>query len=253
MHEGEHTDVGRSGDDPRHAIARACRALVAAGVLDGILGHVSVRHVDQQLWVRCRGPEERGLRATLPSDIHLVGLDGSPPLDREYAAPNELPIHTAIMKAHREVQAVVHAHPPYALIAGLAELDLLPLFGAYNIPAMRLAADGIGVYPRAVLVDEDALGLEMVGAMDRARVGLLRGHGIVATGASLEEAVVAAVDLETLCRVTVELHRLGVRAKAIPTSDQDQLPDLGRGFNAGFRYRQLLAELDAEEVGSVSV
>jgi hypothetical protein len=39
--------------------------------------------------------------------------------------------------------AVVHAHPRAVLACGIAGLELRPVFGAYNIPAMRLAADGI--------------------------------------------------------------------------------------------------------------
>lgn len=231
----------------RTEVARACRALVVAGVLGGVLGHVSLRHDERQLLVRCRGPRERGLRFTAPSDVHLVGMDGTPPDSDDHAAPNELPIHTAIMAARPEVRAVVHAHPPFALIAGLADLELPPMFGAYDIPATRLAEAGIPVFPRAALINDEALAGELVTAIGTARACLLRGHGIVTTGTSLAQAVVAAVQLETLARVAVELHRVGTAPSAIEDADLRQLPDLGGGFNDEQFYRYLLAELELAE------
>jgi ribulose-5-phosphate 4-epimerase/fuculose-1-phosphate aldolase len=237
----------------RTEVARACRALVVAGVLHGVLGHVSLRHDEQQLLVRCRGSRERGLRFTVPDDIHLVGLDGTAPRADQHVAPNELPIHTAIMATRPEVQAVVHAHSPFALIAGLAGLELPPMFGAYDIPATRLAEAGIPVFPRAALINDDVLAGELVAAIGTARVCLLRGHGIVTTGASLAQAVVAAVQLETLARVAVELHRVGARPTAIADADLRQLPDLGGGFNDEQFYRHLVAELElADGVSGLS-
>jgi ribulose-5-phosphate 4-epimerase/fuculose-1-phosphate aldolase len=228
----------------REEIARACRMLVHAHVLDGILGHVSVRHGDGLL-VRCRGPRERGLLASTAEDVHLVGLDGTPPADPVYRAPNELAIHTSILRARQDVGAVVHAHPPFALLAGLARLDLVPLIGAYDIPAMELASSRIPTYPRAVLVDRDELGEELLAAMGTARACLLRGHGVVTVGATLEEAVVTAVTLERLCRVTVELAQLGVTATPISDEDRAQLPDLGADFHVRQTYAFLGAQLDA--------
>jgi ribulose-5-phosphate 4-epimerase/fuculose-1-phosphate aldolase len=223
---------------------------VVAGVLDGLLGHVSLRYGDQQLLVRCRGPKERGLRFTTAEDIHLVGLDGTATQPAEHLAPNELPIHTAIMAARPEVQAVVHAHPPFALIAGLAKLELPPMFGAYDIPAARLAEAGIPIFPRAALINDEAIASELVATIGTTQVCLLRGHGIVTTGTTLAKAVAAAVRLETLARVAVEIYRVGARPSAIDDSDLRQLPDLGGGFNDEQFYRHLVAELKLAEAPS---
>jgi ribulose-5-phosphate 4-epimerase/fuculose-1-phosphate aldolase len=231
----------------RSRIAHACRMLVVANVLDGVLGHVSLRLDESHLAIRCRGPNERGLRFSVSEDVHAVGFDGSPVVASDHRAPHELPIHTAILAEHDDVQSVVHAHPQFALLAGLAGIELTPLFGAYNIPAARLADAGIPVYERSVLINDRELAGEMVDAMGHARVCLLRGHGIVAVGGSLEEAVVNAVNLETLCRVAVELSRLGVSPQAIDDTDLRQLPDLGTGFNDGHTFRHLSARLATSE------
>ena len=94
----------------------------------------------------------------------------------------------------------MHAHPPDVVVAGLAGLPLVPLFGSYDIPAARLAAGGIPVYPRSVLIRHAELAAEMLDVMGDRPVCLLRGHGLVTIGHGVEEAVLRAVAVDRLCR-----------------------------------------------------
>ena len=52
----------------------------------------------------------------------------------DWSPPQELPIHTAILRARPAVTAVVHAHPPAVVAMSLADLAFQPIFGAYDIP-----------------------------------------------------------------------------------------------------------------------
>jgi ribulose-5-phosphate 4-epimerase/fuculose-1-phosphate aldolase len=226
----------------KEQVATACRILAARGLVEGALGHVSVRTPEDDVLVRCRGPEERGLARTVAADVRAVTLDGTPrePMDG-WQAPVELPIHTELYRRRPEVRAVVHAHPPAALLCGLAGLAPRPVFGAYNIPALSLALEGVPVYPRSVLISRSELAEEMVRAMGSSRVCLLRGHGITVGGASVEEATVTAVNLEVLCRVTVQLHCLGSTPPSVPDEDLAELPDLGGGLNTVMAWQALAA------------
>ena len=109
--------------------------------------------------------------------------------------------------------AVVHAHPYAAVLCGLAGLELRPVVGAFNIPAMRLAEEGVPVYDRPVLISRDTLADEMVMALNDRRACLLYGHGVTVVGATVEQATVTATDVEELCRLTVDLARLGARPR----------------------------------------
>lgn len=157
-------------------VALACRVLAHHGLAEDVLGHVSVRTGPDSMLVRCRGPRERGLLFTTDDDVREVGLDADGPLDGGYRASNELPIHSEVLRARPDVGAVVHVHPPAVVAADLAGLPLRPIIGAYKIPALRLAREGIAVYPRGVLIRRRELGVELVEAMGDKPGCIRRGH-----------------------------------------------------------------------------
>jgi ribulose-5-phosphate 4-epimerase/fuculose-1-phosphate aldolase len=243
---------GTSAEDfasARRTVALACRVLAHRDLAEDVLGHVSVRVGGDRMLVRCRGPQERGLLFTTEDDVRLVDLEGRGDLGGEYAVPNELPIHAEVLRARPDVNAVVHAHPPSVLLAGLADLPLRPVFGAYNIPAMRMADAGVPVYPRAVLIRRAELGREMVTAMGDSDVCVLRGHGATTVGESVEQAVVRALNLDVLARVTLDLARLGRTASDVSSQDMAELPDLGGAFNDLAVWRHHVARLESAGLG----
>jgi ribulose-5-phosphate 4-epimerase/fuculose-1-phosphate aldolase len=227
----------------REKVALACRILGARRLVDGILGHLSARVDDTSILVRCRGPHERGVARTTASDVRHIDLDGNPLEAMDgWQVPKELPIHTRLLAQRPAMTAVVHAHPQNVLIAGLAGLELRAVFGAYNIPAMRLAFAGVPVYPRPILITRDELADEMLAAMGDRPVCILRGHGMTVAGESVEQATVTAVDLDELCSVTVRLAELGVSPPVVGPADLAELPDLGSPFNDTLRRHALAAE-----------
>jgi ribulose-5-phosphate 4-epimerase/fuculose-1-phosphate aldolase len=228
----------------RISVAQGCRILGLQGLAEDILGHVSVRTGPAELLIRCRGPAERGLLFSTPADVHQVALDGRRvDLPDGYAPPSELAIHTEILRRRPEVQAVVHAHAPSVIIADLAGLPLRPIVGAYNIPAMRLAHGGIPVYPRGVLISSAALAAQMADAMGNAPACVLRGHGVTTTGATVAEAVIRALNLESLARITLGVAMAGGHAADLPADDIAELPDLGATLNEHHVWRHHLARL----------
>jgi 3,4-dihydroxyphthalate decarboxylase len=231
-------------DAARGRVALACRILARHGLVEGILGHVSERVDDRSMLIRCRGPEDLGVLHTKPSDVRLVDLDGNHLEDSDgYHAPNELPIHGELLKARPQAGSVVHAHPWASVVCGIAELELRPIFGAFNIPAMRLALAGVPRFERGCLITRPDLAGQMMEAMDDRDACLLRGHGITTVGSSVQAATIRALDLDTLARMTVHLHQVGAREPArITDADLAELPDLGARFNEERVWRHLAAD-----------
>ncbi|MCF3960543.1 class II aldolase/adducin family protein [Streptomyces fuscigenes] len=259
---GTHTETStvrdpvadRAGStDPAELIALGCRILAFQGLAEDILGHISLRDAEDpdMLYVRCRGAGERGLLFTGRSDVHRVPLGGTPSgLPEGTKAPNELPIHQEVLKARLDVRAVVHVHPPSVVAADLGGLELRPIVGAYNIPAMRMALGGIPVYPRGVLVTRADLGKELAEALGDRPACILRGHGIVATGATVQEAVVRALNLDALAKITLSANAHGV-PPVLPDEDIAELPDLGGGFNDELVWRTNVAKMHHAGLSSV--
>lgn len=229
-------------DTPERLIALACRVLAHQGLAEDILGHVSVRDGAGALYIRSRGPNERGLLFTDPADVRLVAMDGGTPLPDGYQVPNELPIHREVLRARPDVRAVVHVHPPAVVAADLAGLSLAPIIGAYNIPAMRMALDGVPVYPRGVLINTAELGRQVAGTLGGHPVCVLRGHGIVSTGATVQQAVVRALNITALARITLLASQHGAPPR-LPGEDIAELPDLGSAFNDEMVWRSYVARL----------
>lgn len=233
-------------DDQRGLVAEACRVLAARGLAEGYLGHVSLRIDDELLLVRCRGPQEKGLAWTTPEDIHLVTLDGEPGARGElegWTPPNELPLHTEVLRVRPDVASVVHAHPPAVVAADLAGLGIRPVIGAFDMPGTKLAAGGVPVYSRGVLVRNRALAAEMVTALGDRPVVLLRGHGLTSVAVSVEQAVLQAISVDQIARLELTVVGAGGTLADLPDEDLAELPDLGGGFNHTTAWRHELARI----------
>ena len=162
----------------RRLVALACRVLAIEGLAETTLGHVSLRVDGTHLLVRARRASEHGLLFTTADDIALTDLDGNlHPGEPPISLPAELPIHTALLRSRPDCAAVVHAHSPAVVACTVADVPLRPIIGAYNVPAMRLAADGIPTYRFSGLIRNDERSAGLLQAMGDRPACLLRGHG----------------------------------------------------------------------------
>lgn len=233
--------------EERSLIADACRVLANRGLADGILGHISLRVDDESFLVRCRGPRERGLGYTVTEDIRLVRFDGTEAAPGEldgWSVPNELPLHTAVLRARDDVAAVVHAHPPRIVATDLAGIAIRPIVGAFDIPGTRLAAGSVPVYQRGVLVRNHSLAAEMIAAMGERPVLILRAHGITSVAPTVEQAVLQAISVDTIAGLSLDILSAGGTLNDLTEEDMSELPDLGAGFNTSTAWRHEMARID---------
>lgn len=232
----------------RQLVADGCRVAAARGLVDGILGHVSLRVSDDLLLVRCRSDGDRGVAFTSSTDIRLVHFDGSEGAPGEldgYRVPNELPIHAECLRAMPHYQAVAHLHPPEVVAADLAGITFRPIYGAFDIPGAWMARTGVPVYERAVLIRSTHLGREMVAAMQDQPVVICRGHGIVSAAETVQQAVLQAVSIDQLARMSLRIVSAGGSLRDIGDEDWDDLPDLGSKFNGDAVWKFEMAQLES--------
>ncbi|MGH3725543.1 MAG: class II aldolase/adducin family protein [Mycobacterium sp.] len=230
----------------RALVAEGCRVAAHRGLVDGILGHISLRIDEDRLLVRCRSEADNGVAFSRASDIRLVYFDGSSAAAGEldgYRVPNELPIHTQTLLADPDRRAVAHLHPPATVAADLAGIPILPIYGAYDIPGAWLARGVVPVYERAVLIRNTLLAQELVAAMGQRPVVICRGHGIVSAASTVAESVLQALSLERLSEMSLRVISAGGPLHTIADKDWADLPDLGQAFTAEAAWRHEVASL----------
>lgn len=188
---------GGTADEVRsrlsETLAVACHVLAAQGHGDLTLGHASAR-VPGEERVLMKGAG-LGLEEVTAADVVEIDLDGTQVAGRG-RRHSEYPIHTELYRARPYVAAVVHTHPPHAVALGAtgATIEAVGHEGALFV--------GTPVFSETTaLIRTREQGEAVAACMGAAKALLLRNHGIVVAGRSVEEATVFAVLLEKAARV----------------------------------------------------
>ena len=181
-------------------LAAASRILAAQGVVDAF-GHVSLRHPaapDRYLMARAISPA----RVT-PEDIIEYNLDSNPVNANGRGSFLERFIHGEIYKARPEVMSVVHSHSPSVVPFGLVGVPMQAMFHnagfiAAGVPVFDIA-EKFGATD--MLVGNSEKGVALIDVMGKYDIVLMRAHGSVACGPSLQTAVFRAVYTEVNARI----------------------------------------------------
>jgi ribulose-5-phosphate 4-epimerase/fuculose-1-phosphate aldolase len=217
---------GRVAAEQLADLAAASRILAAQGVVDGF-GHVSMRHPqapDRYLMARSIAPA-----LVTPGDIIEYDLDSNPVDANGRSSFLERFIHGEIYRARPDVMAVVHSHSPSVIPFGLTQAKMRAMF--HN--AAFLAA-GVPVFDirekfgtTDLLVGNGAKGVALAQVLGGKDVVLMRAHGSVACGPTLQSAVFRAVYTEVNARIqhwTVALAGGGTIAALDP--EEGKLSDV---------------------------
>jgi L-ribulose-5-phosphate 4-epimerase len=105
--------------------------------------------------------------------------------------PRETMIHAAIYAARADVNSVVHTHQSLATAFSVAGTPILPI---YNQAAVFAPETPIFPSPRLIYTIQD--GKEICQTLGDRMAMLLKGHGVIVCGDSLEYATVHAIYLE---------------------------------------------------------
>ena len=175
--------------EKRQSIIDACLRMNALGINQGTSGNISLRHGEGLLITPTSTPYE----TMQPDQIVYVQIDGSPnPGERP---SSEWRFHRDILAARPDVNAVVHAHPPYSTMLAIMGLEIPPVH--YMIACA--GGDTIRCAPYATFGTEE-LSEHAVRALEDRLACLLAHHGMIAIGPSLSKAIWLAVEVETLAR-----------------------------------------------------
>jgi len=197
----------------REALAWYARRLTPDGLAVGTAGNLSIRAGDLVAITPSAVPYEK----VTPELCAVVKLDGEV-LEAEEEPSLELRLHLTVYEG-TAAGAVVHTHPAFATAVG-AVFDELP--GVHYLVAELGGPVRVVAYAQPGSAN---LAEGVVTALTGRSAALLRNHGAVTTGESLERAYERAVLLEWLCAVWVRASALGEPA-VIAHEDLTRLADL---------------------------
>ena len=183
--------------------------LVHEGVLDGF-GHISVRDPanPQQFFIA------RSMAPALVTEADLVTCN----LDGEVVAPSggktyvERFIHSEIYKARPDVHSVVHSHSPAVIPFGVTGARLRPIchmsgFLGATVPVYEIRRDAGETSD--LLIRNQALGRSLAHTLGTSNVALMRGHGSVTVGGSIQQSGFRAIYTESNARLQLQAAPLG--------------------------------------------
>ena len=204
----------------RESLVDHGRRMVHDGLVDGVSGNLSARAGD----LIAITPSGVPYQDMAPADICLVR-----PADRSTAAggrpSTETPMHLAVYRA-TDAAAIVHTHSPF-VVALSTVLD--------QLPAVHYAMAGLGGLVRVTpyaRYGTQKLADGAVAALRGRTAVILRNHGALTYGATLEQAYDRARTLEWLASVYWHARMAG-RPKTLTAAQLDEVREATRAIRYG--------------------
>ena len=163
-------------------------------------------------------PHSMGLDEITTENILTIDLEGNVASGAS-RRHSEVFIHSEIFKARRDVNCVIHTHPPYSVALSACGRPMK----CYSQPS-ALFHEGLGICTETInLIRTQAMGSGVARALGPHRAVLLKNHGVVAVGGSVEEAVITVIMLENAAMVQMIAEAAGDPAPEFPRADIEKL------------------------------
>ncbi len=170
-------------------------------------GNISARSADDPQKIVIT-PSQVYKRRLCPEQMLWLDMQGNNVGECKIKASTETPIHLAVYRSRPDIQAVIHTHPVYTNLFGLANLKWLPI-------------DAEAVMLQGMPIIEWTSGTEESGRVVAQAIGqkgafvLIRNHGLVVGGPSLTWAAGVTDMIEVVCKMLVTCKMMGVEPQVL--------------------------------------
>ncbi|GLF98679.1 class II aldolase/adducin family protein [Streptomyces yaizuensis] len=195
-------------DETWRAVVDTARRTARDGLVVGTSGNVSARVGDLVLVTPSGVPYDR----LTPDDTVAVDLDGRQVLG-SLRPTSELPLHLAVYR-ETDARAVVHTHAAHATAVSTLVPELPP------IHYMTAELGGPVRVADYALYGTEELARNLIRALDGRSAALLRNHGTVVHGATLDQAHARTAQLEWMCHVWLLASSVPGRTPSLLTPPQ---------------------------------
>src|ERR1041384_4184800 len=217
----------------REKMIWAGKVLVNEGQDDFTRGHISFRLPDNPslFFMKCHS---LGLDEITPENILTINLEGEVVAGTS-RRHSEVYIHSEIFRVRPDVHCILHTHPTYSIAWSGTGRPLRAL----SQPA-ALFHDAVGMYAGTInLIRSTEMGAGVAKALGPHSVVMLKNHGIVTAGPTVEEVVIRTIMFENAAQIQVLAEAAGALAPEFPKADIEQLKhDISRPdqFQVNFDY-----------------
>jgi L-fuculose-phosphate aldolase len=209
--------AGKAHNALKQLLVVAGKVLVNQGQDDFTRGHISMR-VPGNPKLFFMKPHSFGLDEITMANILTIDLEGNVVAGKS-RRHSEVFIHSEIFKVRPDINCVIHTHPTYAVAFSATGRPLK----CYSQPS-ALFYDALGVYTDTInLIRTHEMGAGVARALGAHRAVLLKNHGVVVTGKSIEEAVISTIMLENAAMVQLIAEAAGDPAPEFSRTDIGKL------------------------------
>ncbi len=177
----------------KEQVAELAKRGFAAKLFAGTSGNLSIYDPETgRMYITASGVRYEGMTA---QDVMVITLDGAV-LEGPHKPSSEWRMHAAVYRAYPELRAVVHTHSPYATAFAVcnepipASLIEMYFFLGGDVPCAPYATPGT-----------DAVGEGAVPLLKDRGGCLLANHGVLAVGATPEQAYLRAEYIEDAAKI----------------------------------------------------
>ncbi|MDJ1135965.1 class II aldolase/adducin family protein [Streptomyces iconiensis] len=238
----EHTSLREARAHRKQRLAAALRLFARLGYDEGVAGHITARDPEftDCCWVN---PFGIPFRHVTVGDLILVNQEGQVLEGRHHVNQAAFVVHSRVHSARPDVVAVAHSHTTYGrALSALGE------------PLEPITQDACAFYEDHALLDrytgvtvDEEEGGRIAAALGSHKGVILRNHGLLTVGDSVDAAAWWFLQMERACEIQLSAKAAG---KPVPIDHRSAVAtreQLGSDLVAWINYQPLYTSITRDE------
>ncbi|MBE0520605.1 class II aldolase/adducin family protein [Candidatus Bathyarchaeota archaeon] len=180
-------------------VVATSKKMVDRGFVVGTWGNVSTR-IEEKFVIT---PSRMSYDKLSPEDMVIVDMYGNV-IKGKWKPSIETPLHVAIYKARKDVNAIVHTHSIFASAVAVTRCGIPPIIE----DLVQIVGGEVNIATYALPGTEELAGNAVKALSDKNAV-LLANHGLIGVGRDLEEAFMICEIVEKSARIFIHSKVLG--------------------------------------------
>ncbi|MBO4770594.1 MAG: class II aldolase/adducin family protein [Clostridia bacterium] len=198
----------KDSEELRQKVIETCLTLREQGYMFGTWGNISVRLDDGNILIT---PSKLDYAEMKPEDLPVISPDGSI-ISGTRLPTSEREIHRGMMNRRPDMNAVIHTHSPYAMACSAIEGGI----PAFSEEIAQLFGGPIRLSEKFAPSDAHVeLGKVVCDSFGNDNALLIRNHGPIVLGRTLDEAFVSCQVLEKSAKIYINLLQTGAKINVL--------------------------------------